>query len=360
MLPWSVMARDFMPKRAAWSTSSSMWQAPSRRLYSVWRWRWANSGFMSFPLDGGRGFTGDVVHHAVDAADLVHDAVAHPGQEVVGQAYPVGRHAVHRLYRPERHRVLVRAVVAHHPDRPHQQEHREGLPDLPVEAGRLHFLDQDRVRLAQQVEPVLRDGPQAAHRETRPGEGLAVDELVVEAQLLADLPDLVLEQLPQRLDQLELERLRQAADVVMALDHRRGAPHRGGLDHVGIERPLGQEVRLPHLIHGRLEDLDELPADDLALALRVGDALEPGQEALPRVDEQHLEAHPLGEALAYLGRLVLAQQAVVDEDTREAIADGLVDEKGGHGGVDTPGKRADHPAAAHRLADVTDRSFNQG
>src|SRR5712692_6915858 len=44
MLPWSVRAMAFIPPLAACSTSSSMWQAPSRRLYSEWRWRWTNSG----------------------------------------------------------------------------------------------------------------------------------------------------------------------------------------------------------------------------------------------------------------------------------------------------------------------------
>ena len=31
--------------------------------------------FNLFPLNGGRGFAGDVVHHAVDAGDLVDNAV---------------------------------------------------------------------------------------------------------------------------------------------------------------------------------------------------------------------------------------------------------------------------------------------
>src|SRR5438105_1211095 len=43
MLPWSVTATAFMPSRPTWSTTSSMWLAPSSRLYSVWRWRWTNS-----------------------------------------------------------------------------------------------------------------------------------------------------------------------------------------------------------------------------------------------------------------------------------------------------------------------------
>src|SRR6478735_7144871 len=36
------------------------------------------------PLDRRRWFAGDVVHHAVDTADLVDDTVAHAGQHIVG------------------------------------------------------------------------------------------------------------------------------------------------------------------------------------------------------------------------------------------------------------------------------------
>ena len=53
-------------------------------------------------------------------------------------------------------------------------------------------------------------------------EGLAPDEPLGQAELGADGADLVLEQHAQRLDQLELEVLGQAADVVVGLD-RRGA-----------------------------------------------------------------------------------------------------------------------------------------
>lgn len=47
-----------------------------------------------FPLDCGRGFGGDVVANAVDAADLVDDVVADAGHEIVGQMGPVGGHGV--------------------------------------------------------------------------------------------------------------------------------------------------------------------------------------------------------------------------------------------------------------------------
>ena len=62
-----------------------------------------------------------------------------------------------------------------------------------------------------------------------------------QAELLADHPDLVLEQLAQRLDELELEVLGQAAHVVVGLDVG-GAGAAAGLDHVRVEGALDQEL----------------------------------------------------------------------------------------------------------------------
>src|SRR5207249_11941431 len=80
-----------------------------------------------------------------------------------------------------------------------------------------------------------------------------------QAQLPPHLPHLVLEQLAQRLDELPWQVGAQAADVVVRLDrHRRSAPRRGGLDHVGIERSLDQEADVPADVARRVfEYVDE-------------------------------------------------------------------------------------------------------
>ena len=56
-----------------------------------------------------------------------------------------------------------------------------------------------------------------------PGNGWRLHHLVGQAQLGADGAHLVLEQVAQRLDQLELHVLGQAADVVVGLDAGGGA-----------------------------------------------------------------------------------------------------------------------------------------
>ena len=76
-----------------------------------------------------------------------------------------------------------------------------------------------------------------------PGERVPPDDLGGQPELLADQAHLVLEQRAQRLDQLELEVVGQAADVVVGLDVG-GARAAAGLDDVGVERALHEELDL--------------------------------------------------------------------------------------------------------------------
>ena len=117
-----------------------------------------------------------------------------------------------------------------------------------------------------------------------PGNGWRADERLGQAELAAELAHLVLEQFAQRLDQLHVHPLGQAADIVVALDrHARPAGEADALDHVRIERALGEEIGAADLARLVLEHVDEGLADELALGLGVGDAGEPAEEILARV-----------------------------------------------------------------------------
>ncbi len=112
---------------------------------------------------------------------------------------------------------------------------------------------------------------------------MAADEHVGQAELAAERADLVLEQFAQRLDELHVHALGQAADIVVRFDrHRRAAGERHALDHVGIERALGQKFGAADLLRLGLEHVDEQFADGLALVLRIVDALERLEETYPR------------------------------------------------------------------------------
>jgi hypothetical protein len=79
---------------------------------------------------------------------------------------------------------------------------------------------------------------------------------------------LILEQLAQRLEQLEVQRFRQPADVVVGLDRvRLLGLGPGRFDHIRIDGALRQPLHVGQLGCLPLEHVDEQPADDLALGL---------------------------------------------------------------------------------------------
>ena len=60
----------------------------------------------------------------------------------------------------------------------------------------------------------------------------------------------------------------------------------------------------------------------------------------------------LAEQPHHLVGLVEAHEAVVDEDAGELLADRLMDQHGGDGGIDAARQPADHPVEAHLLLDA--------
>ena len=92
----------------------------------------------------------------------------------------------------------------------------------------------------------------------------------------------------------------------------------------------------------------------LRLASGSADAGELVEEAVLGVDrdERHLEL--VAERRDDLLALVLAHQAVVDEDAGQLVADGAVDEHRGDRGVDAAGQPADDLAGPDLLADARD------
>ena len=135
------------------------------------------------------------------------------------------------------------------------------------------------------------------------------------------------------------------------------------LDHVRVERALDEERRaspdqLPRLL---LEHADELLAHDrLRFSSGSVTPASRGEEALARVDVDERDVEVVAERLDHLFGLVLAQQPVVDEDARELVADGLVDEQRRDRGVDASGQPADDPLGADLGADPLDLLLDHG
>ena len=109
-----------------------------------------------------------------------------------------------------------------------------------------------------------------------------------------------------------------------------------------------------------VEHVDEGGADGLALELGVADAGELAQEQRAGVDVDQRDVEVAAEQVDHLLGLAEAEQAGVDEDAGELVADGLVEEQGGDGGIDAAGEAADHAAVADLGADAGDRLLAVG
>ena len=167
-----------------------------------------------------------------------------------------------------------------------------------IQAGRFDFADHDRVGFAQRVEPLARDFAQAAHGQAGAGERVPPDDFFGQAELQAELADFVFEQVAQRLDQLEAELGRQAADVVVQLDRVGRAVGRGAaFDHVGVERALGQKLGVLDFAGLGGEALDERVADAAAFFLRLGDAGQRGQKPVLGLHDVQIGLEVLRELL---------------------------------------------------------------
>src|SRR5689334_7597802 len=271
-------------------------------------------GIPSLPLDGRRRLPRDVVHHARDALHFIHDAPRAYVEEVIRQPRPVRGHEVDGLDGAQAHHVVVAAPITHHTHASHRQEHRERLRSLVIQIMPAQLFDEDVVRLAQEIRVVLAYFAEDAHTQTRAREWMAIDHLARQPELDTQLAHLVLEQLAQRLHQLHAHVRRQPTHVVVRLDHV-GLAGLGtrGLDDVGVDSALSEEVHALELVRLLVEHLDELGADDLALALGIVLAAQRVEEALLGIHADDLDAEVLGENLHDGVAFMQTQQAMVDE-----------------------------------------------
>ncbi len=95
-----------------------------------------------------------------------------------------------------------------------------------------------------------------------------------------------------------------------------------------------------------VEDVDEQLADRLALGFRIGDAGQGAQEHVLGIHVDQRDVVVVAEQRHDLRRLVLAQEARVDEDAGQLMADRLVDQHGGNRTIDPARQAADDLAFA--------------
>ena len=305
-------------------------------------------------------FAGAVVEHAVDAFDFVDDAARGLLQDFPRQLGALGGHEVARHDGAQGDGVVVGAAVAHDADAAHVRQRGEVLAEA-LDAGLGDFLAVDGVCFLDDLDLLGRDLADDADAEAWARERLTAHEVLRQAEFAAGGAHFILEEQAQRLDDLlEVDEVRQAADVVVALDDGRLAE--AALDDVWVDRALDEVVDGTDLLGLFLEDADEFLADDLALLLRLRHALELLVEAVLGVDADEVEVVRSfrSEDGLNLVALVLAQQAVVDEDAGQLLADGLGEQHGCDGRVDAARQRAECLARANLGLELCDRRLDEG
>ena len=255
------------------------------------------------------------------------------------------------------HAMVVGAPVAHHAHRAHRQQHRERLPDRVVQPGRADLLQIDRVGLAQQLQLLARHrrrecgspgparGTGAARRSPR---GMPSSRPSARTSSLNS----------SRSGSTSCMRIRSGRPPTLwcALDrHRRPAGEADALDHVRIQRALRQEIRAARSSRASSSNTS-MNSRPMVLRLVSGSVtpVQRAEEQLGRVAVHQPDVEAVAERRHHLLRLACAQQAVVDEDAGQLVADRLMDQHRGHRGIHAARQAADHPPLAHLRADAGD------
>src|ERR1051325_8555164 len=137
--------------------------------------RWTHIRSTLLPLDGSRGFAGDVEADAVDAFDFVGDAGGDAFEDFVGKFDPVGGHAVLAFNDAEGAGEVVGAFVALDADAADGQKDSEALPDFVVPAALFHFVHDDPIGISKDVAAGGGDFAEDADGEAGAWERLAID-----------------------------------------------------------------------------------------------------------------------------------------------------------------------------------------
>ena len=140
---------------------------------------------------------------------------------------------------------------------------------------------------------------------------------------------------------------------MVALDrHARAAGERNALDHVGIKRPLREEICATDFLGFIIEHFDEGLADELALVLGIGQPLEAVHEQRLGINVDERNAEMLAEQADNLLAFAEPHQPMIDIDTGQLVADRFVDQDRCHRTIDSARKPANDASVANLLADV--------
>ena len=111
--------------------------------------------------------------------------------------------------------------------------------------------------------------------------------------------------------------LRQTAHVMVALDGL--ARYIQTFNPIGIDSPLCQPTRILYLLRLRVEYLHEVPTDNLAFLLGVGNVFEVAEEPLRCIHADYVQSQSFI-IVHYIAELIKTQHTVIHKDARQPVA----------------------------------------
>ncbi len=251
----------------------------------------------------------------------------------------------------DRNHAFVGAPVTHDANGLDGEQDSEDLAGLAIEAGGDDLFEQDFVGVADDFELLFGDIAQDPHSQTGPREWVTPDDGIGEPEDRAQGADFVFEEFTQRLDEIEPELFGEAADIVVEFDVGRvAAVPVPGFDDIWIERALGEEVSAVDFVGSLFEDFNKPMPNAFALDLWVIDAGKVIEEGFGRIDDAEVDFEMVAEGVFDEIALFVAEQAVVDEDAGELVADGFVEERSDDGGIDAAGEAAEDAFVADEFS----------
>ena len=241
-----VMILSYKAKISVRYVVSLPYSLTGSRVVVTLRTSWDVTGQMRylFPLDTGRGFGRHVQDDAAGVGHFVDDAGGGGGDEVIGEARPVGGHEIVGGDGTEGDGVIIGAFVTHDAHAVYAGEDGEVLVHLTLQARLGDFLPEDGVAFAHDFHLFGGHLADDADGQAGAGEGLPPDQFLRQAEGFAQSAHFVLKEHAQGLDQFgEAQFLGQTAHVVVALDDG-GVGALAAFDHIGVNGALGEIIQL--------------------------------------------------------------------------------------------------------------------
>ena len=282
---------------------------------------------------------------------------------------PVRCHGVSRNHCADRYRILISPFITHDTYTLDRQQNHAGLPNRIVQirghntwirstweshAGAVviaETLDENVISLTQNAQLLLSYIADDTDSQRRTWERMPAYKLLLDTHRASYTANLILEQHPERLHNLQIHLLRKTSHVMMGLDLGSDTRNTCGLYHVRINGTLCQPLCILYRMCIFVESLHKQTSDNFSLALRVGHTCERIQKLLRSVSTYHVEAHILIR-LHHILELILPKKTVVHENASEIMADRLVQQHRSHCRIDSAAQTENDLVVANLLAQL--------